>query len=526
MPAFVFGIRIICVIATLSTALMLCSGPAAARIYYVAANGDDDGPGTLAKPWRNIQTAANRLAAGDTVLIRGGTYEEQIVIKRGGKRGQTIQYKAYPGETPVLNGKNINIKKWRGLVEIDGADFLRLEGLEIANSANRGISITNDATHLALIDLIIHDNGPEAGIIVEGARSPAYSSIKGCKVYNNSRSGILLWTAQGGYWLIEDNIVFGNRGTGNWDGIQVGGYNAASHHVVVRNNVVYDNGGEGADQIDMGGHGPAKYYLMEGNDIYGKVGWKNVKLSGEGQHYSIQRFNRLTNQTLVYYSYQPYLVTTYNNTLHNAKHNILWSGEGETPDASFKGWVFKNNLFTSNTQNPFVCTGKCPINQSVSSMFFDGNMYLFGGAHFIWGDEQYATNDKGFEHWRSAWRQEPKGKSISCSIDELYTDAARRAYNLRSGSPAIDAGVALTFTVSSGKGTIIDVEKSWYFQDGYEGLIEPDTIKVGKNPPVRIVSTEHSKNRITIERPITWNKGDEVNLPFNGRSPDVGAHEY
>lgn len=77
--------------------------------------GDDSSSGSLAKPWRNIQTAANRLLAGDTVLIRAGTYEEQIVIKRSGERGRKIKYKAYPGETPVPNGKNLHIKNGGGL---------------------------------------------------------------------------------------------------------------------------------------------------------------------------------------------------------------------------------------------------------------------------------------------------------------------------------------------------------------------------------------------------------------------------
>jgi hypothetical protein len=513
-------------IAMIIIATILFADVSTAETYYVAPNGNDNNPGAFDRPWHSIQAAANRLVAGDTLLIREGNYEEKIVIRRGGDRGHPITYKAYPGEAPVLNGANLNIEKWSGIIEIDGADFIKLEGLEIANSAYRGISIINDAIHLTLINLDIHNNGAEAGILVEGAASPAYSIIKGCKIYNNTRSGIALWTATGGYWLIEENVVYGNLGKDNWDGIQVGGYNAASHHVVVRNNVVYDNGGEGADQIDMGGHSRASYYLMEGNEVYGNIGWKNVKLSGQGQEYSIQRFNRLTNQTLVYYSLQPYRVATYNNTVHNAHHDVLWSGEGETPDASFQGWVFKNNLFTSNSGPPFVCTGKCPIDQSVSSMFFDGNMYLFGQDYIYWGNDQYSTHAKGFTLWRSDWGQEPRGKRIHCAITDIYTDASKRTYTLRLGSPAIDAGVALTYTITSGKGTTVDVEKSWYFQDGYNGLIEPDFIRVGHNPPVRISSIQHSKNRITVEQPIEWKKGDFVNLPYNGDSPDVGAYEH
>jgi hypothetical protein len=42
--------------------------------YYVATNGSDSNPGTLAQPWLTIQHAANAAVAGDTVTVEPGTY--------------------------------------------------------------------------------------------------------------------------------------------------------------------------------------------------------------------------------------------------------------------------------------------------------------------------------------------------------------------------------------------------------------------------------------------------------------------
>src|SRR4051794_20155057 len=42
-----------------------------AATYYVAPTGSDSNWGDLARPLKTIQEAANRAAAGDTVLIRG-----------------------------------------------------------------------------------------------------------------------------------------------------------------------------------------------------------------------------------------------------------------------------------------------------------------------------------------------------------------------------------------------------------------------------------------------------------------------
>ncbi len=53
---------------------LLSANAASAATYYVATTGNDANSGTLASPWRTIQKAANTMSAGDTVLIRGGTY--------------------------------------------------------------------------------------------------------------------------------------------------------------------------------------------------------------------------------------------------------------------------------------------------------------------------------------------------------------------------------------------------------------------------------------------------------------------
>src|SRR5512139_2607009 len=52
------------------------AAPAYAADYYVSgSSGNDDNPGTLESPWQTIQKANATLQAGDTVYIRGGTYD-------------------------------------------------------------------------------------------------------------------------------------------------------------------------------------------------------------------------------------------------------------------------------------------------------------------------------------------------------------------------------------------------------------------------------------------------------------------
>ncbi len=77
----------------------------AASVYYVSTAGDDiTGTGTLLKPWKTIQKAADNMTAGDTCIIRGGTYRETVTLKTSGTSSNPINFQAYTGETVTVSG--------------------------------------------------------------------------------------------------------------------------------------------------------------------------------------------------------------------------------------------------------------------------------------------------------------------------------------------------------------------------------------------------------------------------------------
>jgi hypothetical protein len=64
--------------------------------YYVSSTGNDGNPGTIDQPWRTIHHAAETVVAGDTVYIRGGTYNEQVRIVTSGSAAEGyITFAAY-----------------------------------------------------------------------------------------------------------------------------------------------------------------------------------------------------------------------------------------------------------------------------------------------------------------------------------------------------------------------------------------------------------------------------------------------
>ena len=89
-------------------AVLLClfaAKTALAATYYVAPWGNNSHSGTSASaPLKSINTALNKVQAGDAVVLRGGTYREHVEVKRSGAAGKPIIIMNYPNEVPVIKG--------------------------------------------------------------------------------------------------------------------------------------------------------------------------------------------------------------------------------------------------------------------------------------------------------------------------------------------------------------------------------------------------------------------------------------
>jgi len=78
-----------------------------AATYYVAppkSGGNNSNPGILAAPFAFIQHAATAAFAGDTVLIRAGTYRETITHAGSGTAFARITYQNYDNEFFTISG--------------------------------------------------------------------------------------------------------------------------------------------------------------------------------------------------------------------------------------------------------------------------------------------------------------------------------------------------------------------------------------------------------------------------------------
>jgi hypothetical protein len=82
--------------------------PIPSGAVFVAANGDDSGPGSVAAPLRTLAHAISVAPNSGTVVLRGGTYHESVEVPSN--KALTIQ--SYPGEVVWLDGSTV-VAGWR-----------------------------------------------------------------------------------------------------------------------------------------------------------------------------------------------------------------------------------------------------------------------------------------------------------------------------------------------------------------------------------------------------------------------------
>ncbi|MCK5173666.1 MAG: hypothetical protein KAR47_09755, partial [Planctomycetes bacterium] len=110
-----------------SIAILLLTGCEGQTLsLYVATDGNDNNPATIDQPIATLEkardTVRSLLATGAVndieVIIRHGKYslDQTLVLglQDSAKKGQTITYKAYPGEDVVITSAK-NIANWKRL---------------------------------------------------------------------------------------------------------------------------------------------------------------------------------------------------------------------------------------------------------------------------------------------------------------------------------------------------------------------------------------------------------------------------
>ena len=145
--------------------------------------------------YSSISSAIKATKAGDVILVREGTYNEQIVMSKSGTANAYITIRNYPGETPILDGTGIDT-----IFDFNGQDYINFEGFKVQNITNQqwasGIYLGGGEKYINLRNLEVtgiinpkptNENYGANPILLFGEKSESISNIiiENCYVHDN-----------------------------------------------------------------------------------------------------------------------------------------------------------------------------------------------------------------------------------------------------------------------------------------------------------------------------------------------------
>lgn len=371
-------------------------GVAHAATYYVSKAGNNSNSGTESLPFLTIGHGVSRMVAGDTLLIRGGVYAESLInnVPSGTSWTSKVQIAAYPGETvwmrPTSGEYVIYLDQTQQYIEFDGIN------LDNANC--------------------------QYGIVkIEG------------------------WSGGNPHHIRFKNAELVYSG----DGINNQGLNG-SHAVIATASAAGIVGGNEFINLTVHGHGDPgdfayAYYiqssdnLIEGGNIYDTGG------------YGIQLYNG--------YGY------ALNNNIirRNVIHDIVTSADTRFAGvivASGSGTKLYNNLVYGIAGNPG--TGSAGIYLYAGSATEVYNNTVYGGTADGIAIESTAPNaivrnnisynNAGGNYRNSSGSTTAANNLIG--INPSFVNAGAGDFRPQSGSPAIDAAIAISLVTTDFAGTL------------------------------------------------------------------------
>jgi hypothetical protein len=216
---------------------------------YVAVNGSNSGGNTgtnINAPLATIAQAITLSQPGDTIWVRGGTYNLASTISIGSSKSGTAAnpYKllAYPGEAPVLDFRaqpySANNSGMKG-ISLNGS-YWRIKGLTIQYAADNGLAIGGSNN---IVEQCVARQNQDSGFQISGS-GPSNNLLLNCDSYANFDYGNLGENADGFAvkfrGLGPGNVISGARSYENADD----GFDfwQAEHGVTVVNSWSFHNG--------------------------------------------------------------------------------------------------------------------------------------------------------------------------------------------------------------------------------------------------------------------------------------------
>jgi hypothetical protein len=387
-----------------------------ATTYYVATTGDDKNQGNKEYPFKTLNKAWSVVTAGDTIFMRGGTYNNSIMPattylrNKNGTSSDPIVITNYPNEKPVLDYGDAVFTTQKSGIWIENVKYLHLKGIRITNIRQPmsgdipqygimlwnnvsnsvfeqmetdhiggwGVTIGDYCTNNLFLNCDSHHNAdPYSSIpfgwsdgFQSGSSTSTNNIFRGCRAWENSDDGwdfrlydgtVILescWSFRNGY---KPNSTA--RG-GNGEGFKLGIKRLPSTNSVLRtvlNCVAFDNYMIGFHTSIVSGYGTFKSIL------YNNTAFRNgTSCNGQGFCFEQPAVENVLKNNLSYDNPRDYIYPV------NISQNNSWNRSTPVSGADFQ------SLDTTGVSGPRKANGDLPdllfLRLSQSSTLIDAGV--------------------------------------------------------------------------------------------------------------------------------------------------------
>jgi len=368
------------------------AGAASSTLYVDEGNPNcsDGGSGSSTQPFCTIGAAASRAAAGQTVAVSPGTYDENVTLPRSGTSTAPIAFVAVDGGDVVIRGGTHGFT-------LSNRSWIEIDGFTIRDTTDDGIYVSG-GSHVTIDGNRITGAGqPVSGKIGNGIRlsGTTDSTVSDNVVDHNSDTGIFVSSGATGVTVTRNQCFENAREyTRAAAGIEL--YDSDGN--VVSFNVAHDNEDSG-----VGLRGGSSGNLVVGNVVYAN-GDHGIDLSNASS-------NRVVSNSV------------YKNTT-----------SGINAEGSSTSTTLANNVSVDNGVNSPRSSGNIRVDSTATSgTSLDFDLVDLGGSGtmIVWGSKSYGS----LASFRSATGQEQHG----IEADPEWEAPASGDFHLTSGSPAVDS---------------------------------------------------------------------------------------
>ncbi len=403
------------------------------RLLYVASHGDDADDGSVERPWRTLQHAADSALPGDTVVVQKGTYHEEVTLGRSGDPSSPITFRAAPGEAVVLDGGG----QLDDAFTIDsGASHLTLEGFRLTDY--RGWTISLEGSNRDIVIAGIDSSGSDVGVHLtlgehgKPEKGPVEDVLISASDFHHHRfAGIDCTPGPCNRLRIINVRSHHNGAEADWagDGIAV----EMGEDIRIESCQVYENGGDGIDLNSRDGR-PVSGIAVRNCQVWSskRTGiklWRGGTISDSLVHSTGSCGIDIAREG----AYEIVNTLVAHSGL-DGDYGVVVAYPEESVAEGPVALRIRNSIFAFN--NGGIYLGENVKLDEDYDLFFSREDCEIEAAFSDREDGCFSRDDFA----SGAWFRETGNGRHSLAADPLFADAEGGDYHLRPHSPARDAG--------------------------------------------------------------------------------------